>query len=191
MALKLKLGKGVQVRSGAQHDITAAAAVAAVGSAERNILLATKVRGAIAPAAGADVDDRFVKESSVGHERFTGQDGRSRRRQSPPARFCLTPGLAVGVPLHSGRSLGQTPDAHCVRWLWPPRRATPSSPAAGRCSGSRPAATRSRSARSPTGTRRATAFRRDSSPRHGARRRKARPNRLVPSCSGWTTRISQ
>jgi hypothetical protein len=52
----------VEALVGDQPDRAAMAAVAAVGAAERNELLATEADAAVAAVTGLDFDDRFVDE---------------------------------------------------------------------------------------------------------------------------------
>ena len=62
LRLVAEVDQGVEVLVGLQPDVAAVAAVAAVGAAERDELLAAEADAAIAAIAGSDRDFSFVDE---------------------------------------------------------------------------------------------------------------------------------
>jgi hypothetical protein len=62
MLLIAVVDQRVQPVDGLDHDVAAAAAIAATGSAELDILLAAKRHAAVTAVAGADIDFCFIQE---------------------------------------------------------------------------------------------------------------------------------
>ncbi len=80
----LQVGEGVQIPACPDQDVAAAAAVTAVRSAKRHVLLASEARRAVAAAPGSDVDAGLVEEidGGIGH----GISAAAAQRNSAPRR---------------------------------------------------------------------------------------------------------
>jgi hypothetical protein len=76
--LVAEIDQGVEVLVGLQPDVAAVAAVAAVGTAQRNELLAAEGDAAIAAVAGGHGDFSFVDEFHVGDCAVFGEAGEER-----------------------------------------------------------------------------------------------------------------
>src|SRR5690606_37544850 len=61
LALAVEVLQGVEVRVDLQHHIAAAPAIAAIGPAARDVLLLTKVHGAVPALAGPHRDGGLIK----------------------------------------------------------------------------------------------------------------------------------